>query len=283
MIYLALSIVSSTGIFVLFKIFNKYKIDTLQAIVVNYITACICGLIHNDKNLVVSEIVSSDWFIGVIILGFLFIAIFNVMALTAQKNGLSVASVASKMSVVIPIIFGIYVYNESIGFQKIIGILMALVAVYLTAIKAKDNSVVTQSLYLPILLFFGSGIIDTSINYFAPDNKIPLFSACIFGFAFTIGCILMVYKSIRFKKSFSLKSIPLGATLGMINYASIYFLLKALRIDGLESSSLFTINNVAIVAVSTLIGLLIFKEKISNKNWIGICLALISIVLVTLA
>ena len=165
MIYLALSIVSSTGIFVLFKIFNKYKIDTLQAIVVNYITACICGLIHNDKNLVVSEIVSSDWFIGVIILGFLFIAIFNVMALTAQKNGLSVASVASKMSVVIPIIFGIYVYNESIGFQKIIGILMALVAVYLTAIKAKDNSVVTQSLYLPILLFFGSGIIDTSINY----------------------------------------------------------------------------------------------------------------------
>ena len=283
MIYLALSIVSSTGIFVLFKVFNKYKIDTLQAIVVNYITACICGLIHNDKNLVVSEIVSSDWFIGVIILGFLFIAIFNVMALTAQKNGLSVASVASKMSVVIPIIFGIYVYNESIGFQKIIGILMALVAVYLTAIKAKDNSVVTQSLYLPILLFFGSGIIDTSINYFAPDNKIPLFSACIFGFAFTIGCTLMVYKSIRFKKSFSLKSIPLGATLGIINYGSIYFLLKALRIDGLESSSLFTINNVAIVAVSTLIGLLIFKEKISNKNWIGICLALISIVLVTLA
>ena len=93
----------------------------------------------------------------------------------------------------------------------------------------------------------------------------------------------MVYKSIRFKKSFSLKSIPLGATLGIINYASIYFLLKALRINGLESSSLFTINNVAIVAVSTLIGLLIFKEKISNKNWIGICLALISIVLVTLA
>ena len=154
MIYLALSILSSTGIFVVFKLFNKYKIDTLQAIVVNYITACILGLIHNDKTISVSEIVSSDWFIGVIILGFLFITIFNVMALTAQKNGLSVASVASKMSVIIPIIFGIYIYHESIGFQKIIGILMALVAVYLTAIKAKDNSAVTQSLYLPILLVF---------------------------------------------------------------------------------------------------------------------------------
>ena len=283
MIYLALSILSSTGIFVLFKLFNKYKIDTLQAIVVNYITACICGLIHNDKNLVVSEIVSSDWFIGVIILGFLFIAIFNVMALTAQKNGLSVASVASKMSVIIPIIFGIIVFKEGIGIQKILGIVLALVAVYLTSIKSKDKTVLTASIYLPIILFLGSGIIDTSVNYFAPDDKIPLFSACIFGFAFAIGCLLLVYKSIRFKKSFSVKSIPLGATLGIVNYASIYYLLKALRIDGLESSSLFTINNVAIVAVSTLIGLLIFKEKISNKNWIGICLALISIVLVTLA
>ena len=46
------------------------------------------------------------------------------MALTAQKNGLSVASVASKMSVVIPIIFGIYVYNESLGFQKALVLLL---------------------------------------------------------------------------------------------------------------------------------------------------------------
>ncbi|RZN81438.1 MAG: EamA/RhaT family transporter [Winogradskyella sp.] len=282
MIYLALSILSSTGIFVLFKLFNKYKIDTLQAIVVNYITACVCGLIHNEKALVTSEILSSNWFIGVILLGFLFIVIFNVMALTAQRNGLSVASVASKMSVIIPIIFGIYVYNESIGFQKVIGILLALIAVYLTSVKEKENNVLTRSLYLPILLFFGSGIIDTSINYFAPDDRIPLFSGLIFGWAFIIGAFILIYKSVRFNKKLKLKSIAPGITLGLVNYSSIYFLLKALRIDGLESSTLFTVNNVSIVAVSTLIGLLIFKERISNKNWIGILIALISIALVTI-
>ncbi len=282
MIYLALSILSSTAIFVLFKLFNKYKIDTLQAIVINYFTACTCGLIHNNNAIVASEIISSDWFIGVIFLGFLFIAVFNVMALTAQKNGLSVASVASKMSVIIPVVFGIYVYNESIGFQKIIGIILALIAVYLTSVKQKDNNVLTQSLYLPILLFFGSGIIDTSINYFAPDDKIPLFSGLIFGWAFILGAFILIYKSIRFNKNFKVKSILPGITLGLVNYASIYFLLKALRIDGLESSTLFTVNNVAIVAFSTLIGLLIFKERISNKNWLGILLALISIALVTI-
>jgi drug/metabolite transporter (DMT)-like permease len=203
------------------------------------------------------------------------------MALTAQKNGLSVASVASKMSVVIPIIFGVYVLNESLGLQKIIGILLALVAVYLTSIKPNSDVKLTQSLYLPILLFLGSGIIDTSVNYFAPKDKIPLFSATIFGIAFLIGLTVLFYNSRKLKSKFKLKSIPLGVTLGLVNYASIFFLLKALRVDGFESSTLFTINNVAIVALSTLVGLMMFKETISNKNWLGIGFAIISILIFT--
>jgi len=282
LIYLALSILSSTGIFVLFKLFNKYNINTLQAIVVNYITACICGLLLFEGDIVPSEIIHTTWFYGAFGLGFLFISIFNVMALTAQKNGLSVASIASKMSVVIPVIFGIVVFKESVGFQKIAGILLALIAVYLTSVKSSDKAVLTKSIYLPIILFFGSGVIDTSVNYFAPDDKIPLFSASIFGFAFLIGFLVLVFKALKHRQYFQLKSLPLGMVLGVVNYASIYFLLKALRIDGLESSTLFTVNNVAIVAFSTLVGLLLFKERISTKNWIGIGLALISIALVTL-
>ncbi len=265
-----------------FKLFNKYNINTLQAIVVNYITACICGSLLYEGQIRPSEIIQTDWFFAAIGLGFLFIAIFNVMALTAQKNGLSVASVASKMSVIIPVIFGIYVYNESIGSQKIIGIILALIAVYLTSVKQKDDAILTQSIYLPIILFFGSGIIDTSVNHFAPDDGIPIFSATIFGIAAIIGFVILGYRTIKHKEYFKLKSVPFGITLGIVNYCSIYFLLKALRVDGFESSSLFTINNVAIVAISTLIGLLLFKEKISSKNWIGILIALVSIILVTL-
>lgn len=283
MIYLILSILSSTAIFVLFKLFNKYNINTLQAIVVNYFTAFSFGIIGNNATLNIEDIVESSWFYGAVFLGFMFIAIFNVMALTAQKNGLSVASVASKMSVIIPIVFGIYMFNESIGTQKIVGIILALIAVYLTSLKQKDDVVLTRSIYLPIILFLGSGIIDTSVNYFAPDDKIPLFSAVIFAIAGIIGVSLLSYQSIRGKNPFKLKSIPFGITLGVVNYYSIYFLLKALRVDGFESSTLFTINNVGIVAVSTLIGLILFKERISNKNWLGIGIAIVSIVLVTSA
>ncbi|WP_411894809.1 EamA/RhaT family transporter [Winogradskyella sp. A2] len=257
--------------------------NTLQAIVVNYITACSLGAVLYEGEIDMAEIINSTWFYGAVFLGFLFILIFNVMALTAQKNGLSVASVASKMSVIIPIIFGIVVFNESVKFIKIFGIILALVAVYLTSVKEKDNVVLTQSIYLPILLFFGSGTIDTLVNYFAPDDKIPLFSATIFGVAFCVGGFALFYKSVNMKSHFRIKSIPFGMALGIINYASIYYLLKALRVNGYETSTVFTINNVAIVAFSTLIGLILFKEKISLKNWIGIIIAIVSIIIVTLS
>lgn len=282
MIYLLLSILSSTAIFVLFKLFGKYKINTLQAIVVNYATAFICGLLLFEEQIILSEILQTNWFLVAIGLGFLFITIFNVMALTAQKNGLTVVSVASKMSVIIPIVFGIYVYNESAGIQKITGIVLALIAVYLTSVKQKDEAVLSKALYLPIILFFGSGVIDTSVNHFAPKGNMQLFLAVIFGMAGCIGLIILSYKSIVLKEQFKIKSVPFGIMLGIANYCSMYFLLKALRVDGFESSSVFTINNVTIVAVSTLIGLLLFNEHISKTNWIGIIIAIVSIILVTL-
>ncbi|MFD1014987.1 EamA family transporter [Winogradskyella rapida] len=283
MIYLLISILSSTAIFVLFKLLKKFNIDTLQVIVINYFIAFFCGFLYYDGEVNPSEIVQTSWFFAAVMLGFLFIAIFNVMALTAQKNGLSVASVSSKMSVIIPIVFGIIVFNESIGAQKIIGILIALVAVFLTSLKEKGNVVLKQSIYLPLILFFGSGTIDTSINYFAPDDQIPLFSATIFAMAALIGVLLLSFRALKTKNNLTLKAIPFGVTLGIVNYGSIHFLLMALRVENTESSTLFTVNHIAILALSTIIGLLFFKEQISIKNWIGIVLALIAILLVTLA
>lgn len=287
MIYLILSILASTAIFVVFKLFNRFKINTLQAIVFNYITAFSCGLLSYESSVNTSYILQSKWFFGGVFLGFMFIAVFNLMALTAQRNGLSVASVASKMSVVIPILFGLYAYNESAGFQKIIGIILALVAVYLASVKTKSAISFRQNLFLPFILFLGSGVIDASLKYletaYVAQKDVPIFSATIFGCAAIIGLLILLYKKIKGTFTFQIKNAFGGVVLGIINYYSIVFLLKALQFKGLESSTLFTVNNVGIVMVSTLLGLFLFRESISNKNWIGIGLAIVSILLVTLA
>jgi len=285
MFYLLFSICISSFLFVIFKLFDVLRINTFQAIVVNYLTAAVLGFNLSNNSISFQEIPSQPWFLGAFLLGIMFILVFNVMALTSQKNGLSVASVSSKMSVVIAIIFGVWYYEESIGLVKLIGILLALVAVYLTSIKEKNEVVKKNKDFLfPILLFFGSGAIDTSLKYvetsFVAEGGVPLFSATIFGCAFVLGVIVLTYQKVKGILSFEFKSILGGILLGVPNYFSIVYLLKALSTEGMESSTAFTLNNVGIVILSTLFGLFIFKEKLISKNWFGIVIAIVSIILI---
>lgn len=286
MIYLFLSILFSTGLFVIFKYFGIYKIDTLKAIFVNYIVAFTMGVGLADGAVSLSQIPEQSWFFGALFLGALFVSVFFVMATTAQKNGVSVASVAGKMSVVVPVLFGTFLYQESVTILKVLGILIALLAVYLASVK---DEVDTKSggILFPILLFFGSGVIDTTLKYvevnFVPQEEVSLFSGSLFGIAAVFAATIILIKQLRKKTSFGFKNIIAGIALGVPNYFSIIFLIKALQNKDFESSVLFTVNNVGIVILSTFVGLLIFKEKFSLKNKIGVFLAILGILLVTIA
>ncbi|SEM11760.1 Sugar transport protein [Aquimarina amphilecti] len=286
MIYLLLSILASSWILITFKLFSKYNVDTLQAIIINYIVASLSGLIAYSKPINIVTIAKYDWFYGTIALGLIFILIFNLMAITTQKNGISVAAVATKMSVAIPVIFGIMIYKESTGIIKIIGITLALVAVYMTSVKTTEGiSIKKENLIYPFLVFIGSGIIDTSLKFmeknYVSEIDTAIFSSSIFGFAAVIGILILIYKAITTKLKISIKNIIAGICLGIPNYFSIYFLIQALRNPSMDSSTTFIINNVAILLVSTFAGIFFFKEKLIPKNWIGIILAVISILLVT--
>ena len=286
MIFLLLSILFSTGLFVVFKYFGIYKIDVLKAIFVNYIVAFSMGFFFAERQIPISEIYLQPWFSGALFLGALFVSIFFVMAMTAQKNGVSVTSIAGKMSVVVPVFFGIILYNESVTFLKIVGIIMALIAVYLSSVK-EEKSEKNGTLLLPILLFIGSGTIDTLLKYiqenYVADEDVSIFSGSLFGIAGAFAFLILVIKTLKKIESFGYKNIIAGIILGVPNYYSIIFLIKALQNKNFESSTLFTINNVAIVVVSTLVGLFFFKEKFSVKNKIGVAMAVLAIILVTIA
>ncbi|SHI94850.1 DMT family transporter [Pseudozobellia thermophila] len=286
MLYLCLSVLASSLIFVVFKLFDRFKVETLYAIVTNYVVACLVGLLFYTGDVPYSEIARKPWFWGTLALGLLFIVVFNLIAATAQRIGVSVASVATKMSLVIPVVFGMVVYGEELGIGKQIGILLALAAVYFASIKGKSIRVRRPSLLLPLGVFLGSGIIDTSIKYiqevYIHENEYPLFSATVFGAAALTGILFAIGKSRHTPLRMDVRNILGGVALGIPNYFSIYFLLKALQNDTLNSASIFTINNVAIVMFSTLLGIVLFKEEISGKNWFGIGLAVISILLVAL-
>ncbi len=287
MLDLVFSVLFTGLIFVIFKLFGVYKVQTFYAIITNYVVACIVGLLLNDGNVKLTEIPNKQWFLGTLALGLLFIIVFNLMAATAQKVGVSVASVATKMSFVIPVIFGVFLYKEVIDLYKIIGILLAISAVYFASAKETKSEIKKFSYLLPILVFLGSGFIDVALKYFqekkVSQSEFSLFSAVVFGSAATIGLIIILVQSSKKPLKINLKNILGGIALGVPNFFSIFFLLKALNNKNLTSVSIFTINNVAIVMFSTFLGILLFKERMSVKNWGGIILAVASILIVALS
>ncbi|UJH67616.1 DMT family transporter [Allomuricauda sp. SCSIO 65647] len=286
MIDLALSIFCSSLIFVVFKLYSRFNIETFYAIVVNYVVACTTGLLFYEKKILIGEVMQASWIWGTLLLGVLFITVFNLMAKTSQENGVSVASVATKMSLVIPVLLGVALYNEKLSFLNIIGILLALVAVYFASVKKNRLSLSKSSLLLPVLVFLGSGIIDSSIKYVQETqlekSEFPLFSSVVFAAAALTGIMLILVKLSKTSIKFNARNIMGGIALGVPNYFSIFFLLRALQNEQLNSASIFTINNVAIVMFSTLLGILLFKEELSSKNWLGVGFAVVSILLVAL-
>lgn len=259
----------------------------MHAIVMNYITACFCGIIFQKSAINLTEIPQYAWFPFALGLGALFITVFNLMAITTQRSGLSVVSVATKMSVVIPIFFGLLYYKESLGLFKLIGIILALAAVYLASLKTRDGLKIKPSnLFFPILVFLGSGVIDTTIKYlegeFIAKNDIPIFSATIYGMAAILGFFLLIFQASKGNFKFQFRNVLGGIALGIPNYFSVYFLVQSLRSGIFDSSGIFTVNNVAIVMFSTLLGILLFKEKLLLKNWVGIGLAILGILFIAL-
>ena len=283
--FIILSVLLNASIFVIFKLFDKYKVDTFQAIVINYYFAFIVAYFSSDIQFSITQTPTEKWFLGAVFLGFLFVTLFYVMGLTAQKIGISVVAVAGKMSVVIPVLFGLFVYNESLGFIKVIGIALALIAVYFTSHKENKLTVNKAVLFLPFILFFGSGILDTTLKYvqkmYVSDNENSVYLSVIFLVAGILGTTFLLYLLYKKQSKLNIKNLFGGLFLGIVNYFAMYFLLKALQTNGLESSTVFTINNVSIVLFSTLLGLMFFKEKLSKMNIFGILLAVVSIFMIT--
>jgi uncharacterized membrane protein len=154
----------------------------------------------------------------------------------------------------------------------------------------KEN-VNPKLIWLPILVFIGSGLIDIAINasnqfYIKSSYESALFSICTFLSAFIVGIIVLMYlivvkKGISFNEVIAPKNILGGLILGVPNYFSIYFIFKSLDANLLQSAQLFPVLNLSNVALSAFLGWAVLKEKLSVINITGIALAIISILLIS--
>ena len=287
MIPLYLSIFSSTIIFVLFKLFKKYQIDTFQAIVFNYFTAAICGigLYHEEWSSKAME--SPSWIPFVFISAALFIGLFFLMGESTQENGVASTSIAVKMSMAISLLLIIIAYSEKLTLLKVLGICMAFIGVYLVSINSQKNKINSNSKWMLVFLFFGSGTLDFTLNY-VQNNELnhlssSLFSAFGLGLAGVFGSVILLINVFRGKAKIKLQNIIAGIVLGIPNYFSIYLLMLSYHSTGWDDSTVLAVTNVGVVLVSAIIGFTFFKENATKRKIFGLAAAIISILILSIS
>ena len=140
MLYLILSIFSSTVLGFIMTWFTKFKVDNFQAVVVNYIACVLTAWVFVGEFPVPQNFYEQEWFVFAAGVSIFFISGFTVMAYTFQKFGITLTTIMTKMSMILSVIFAIIAYNEVVNFTKVLGILAAIVAIIFTTLP-HENSV----------------------------------------------------------------------------------------------------------------------------------------------
>jgi drug/metabolite transporter (DMT)-like permease len=280
---LIISILTSSVLFFIFRLFPKYGVDTAQAIIVNYFTAFLCGCIVNQAVPSVSQLAITGLIPWILLAGFLFISLFIGMGISSYRNGIGKTSVAAKMSMALSMVFFIIAYNEPVTWMKIVGFLLAFAGIFLITSEKDTSGTEKSSMPLLLFLFVGSAGLDIVLNYvnkkLLGDYPDSLFTAFGFLSAGCMGLLWMISQYIRGKRTFSWRHVVGGIVLGIPNYFSIYLLIRSYETTGWKDTTTLAITGIAIVSIAAICGMLIFKESARWQKIAGLISAIGAILL----
>lgn len=283
--FLLLAVFGSGVIPVLFRAFDRVGVNLFWAIPANYIVCVLIGSLLTAEPLSLSQLSSSPWIPFAVIQGVLLAVNFFLLAHTAQRVGVAVAALASRLSVAIPSRLAFVLYGDSLTAMKIGGLLAALLALYLCTAPEKNTSTSTARLFqiMPILVFMTFGAYFTILKYlqtyYLDHSSYHSYVMLGFVFAFLSSIVIGISKGVLSSADFRLKHILAGIFLGGVNYAAVYVLLQVLALQGWQSSQIFPIYSVGVVGVSAVLAVLLFRERLSKRKTIGLAVGSVTVAL----
>ena len=283
MVWLVLSAITNAGIYLLFKYYQRWKVDILNVIVVNYtMAACIAFLKVEDYGQIDAAASGVPWITLGVLLGLVFIAIFYLMAHGSQQIGVSITTVASKMSLALSVVLLVaFDPRDTLGPWQWIALVLACAGVVLVSLREEGAHFRRDALLYPLLIFVGSALIDFGIaklsSYTTNDQEQVLFSGLSFAGAGTAGFMVLAFRRIRGSFHFTATDLLCGLLLGVVNYGTIYFLLLSYDAEIFPRSTTLAINNIAVVLTNAFVSYLLFAERFSRLNLAGLLCALLGI------
>ncbi len=276
MTYLLASIVCSVLVSVLLKIARKQKIQIPQAVAVNYIVAIALTMVVLKPDLSKPEQFLPTWWLFAS-LGVLLPTVFVIMGKAVESAGIVKSDAAQRLSLFLPIVASFAIFGEKLTEGRLIGIVLAFVALFCLLWKtegAKKSTNLTAQIGLLLGVWAGYGVIDILFKQVAKSGT--AFAANLL-VVFCLAAVLMFGYLFSQSTKWTKEGIIGGIFLGGLNFLNIVTYISAHQAMKDNPTLVFAGMNIGVIVLGTLVGALAFKEKISSINAAGISVALVAI------
>ncbi|HDR1027841.1 TPA: EamA/RhaT family transporter [Pasteurella multocida] len=276
--HLIIAVLCSVAVSVLLKVARKKNIVIQQAIAFNYIVALSLSyfLLKPDfKGLGFSEFVAqSDNAPVFFALGILLPTVFIVMSKAVEYAGIVRSDAAQRLSLFLPIVAAFVIFGEQLSSARLMGIILAFVALFCLLNKPTDTESNLKGGVSLILVWFGYGIIDILFKQVAKSGG--AFPATLFISFVLAACVMFGYLLLK-REVWTVPSFIGGIILGGLNFMNILFYIKAHQSFSDNPTLVFAGMNIGVICLGTITGALVFKEKISKINGVGIAIGISAI------
>ncbi len=282
MLYIFLSVCCSVIVSILLKLAKRYHIDVLQAITWNYSTAILLTWLFFKPQLHHQQIIHGSVYL---VVGVLLPVFFLIVAASVRFTGIVRTDVAQRLSLLIPVLAAFLLFKEVLTPNKAIGIGVGFIGIICCIPRRQPGDtrkpVGASWIYL-LLVFAGFGVIDVLFKHIALFTDVPYTTSLfiVFIIAFIVSLGFLAVHIYRKKTKFSWPHILIGWVLGAVNFGNVLFYLKAHQALANTPSTVFAAMDIGVIVLATIVGLIIFNEKLSALNKAGIALALIAILVI---
>ena len=276
MTYLLLSIFCSVAVSVLLKVARRQGIDIRQAIAFNYVMACALTWLILSPSLEPSPGQHFPWLLFTV-MGIILPVLFMIMSRGVEYAGIVRADAAQRLSLFLTVLASFVLFGEALSVNR--GLSLALAFAALFCLLWKPAQVTAQAgarqgaLYL-FLIWLGYGVVDMLFKQIAKTGT--AFSSGLFLSFVLAGVIMFGYLLIR-RTQWNGRSIMGGLLLGLLNFCNILFYIRAHQTFHENPTLVFTVMNIGVISLGAIVGAIVFREKISRINLLGIALAIVAV------
>lgn len=278
MIYLCLAILSSAAISLLMRLSSDKVSARLSMLSANYLVCALLGAGYAGFHLVCPEVPGFSVTLGLgAVGGILFLVSFVLFQWNTARNGIVLSSVFMKLGLLVPIVLSVLFFHELPTKTQTIGFCIALAAIVVINGGGEKSGKGFRWELLALLLMGGGA--DSMTKVFEVLGPVELgnqFLCYIFAVALVLCVILVVVK----KERPGIRDFAFGAAIGIPNFFSSKFLLRALT--DIPAVVVYPSFSIATMLITTLAGVCFFRERLSRRQWLAMAAILAALFLLNI-